>query len=514
MAANPAYASPAYTEAPITGAQLAALSPEAVRKLWKAGVDVHEETGDFCAEMEGNSPMSIIQTETDTSKGAGQQITFTNKSGLYAEAHMGEERFTDSRHYEELLIGTNQLKVDWFRHGVDYTERSEEYIGMRGELVAGLPAQLGDWAGRLKTEKQFMVWREKINGENKITLPEGLNWNNIVTYSQQMKRWGAASAMVGRGANGKAIRRYCVVACTDALTSLKLDQDYRDVLKNTNHPQGMKYIFDGGFVDIDGHVIKEYEAIEHDGYGAIGSPMNPMGKLGVAMTALNVGAVNYIVLGGSDYARDTTTTTFIKPSKWFPEFAYRHNVGDTESVPAAGTTSGFWVAIINPPNAATDPGKYGLYKCGIDTPAAVIAANDGKQMKIVAGLAATATAATGATEGAAKVMAAGALGTNSPEWNPNLHTNNHPVDALVVQVWPTGTPLFHSFILGAAASRRGYGKHRNKRTYDQKEGGFARQVYFNTVMGSAIRTNRVGRAPGITRITHTGILAGTPLPTP
>jgi hypothetical protein len=83
--------------------------------------------------------------------------------------------------------------------------------------------------------------------------------------------------------------------------------------------------------------------------------MNPMGKLGVAMTSLNVGAVNHIVLGGSDYARDTTTTTFIKPSKWFPEFAYRHNVGDTESVPAAGTTSGFWVAIINPPNAATDP---------------------------------------------------------------------------------------------------------------------------------------------------------------
>jgi hypothetical protein len=145
MAANPAYATASYTEAPITGAQLAALSPAAVRMLWKAGVDVHEETSDFCAEMEGSGPMSIIQTETDTSKGAGQQITFTNKSGLYAEAHMGEERFTDSRHYEELLIGTNSLKVDWFRHGVDYTERSEEYIGMRGELVAGLPAQLGDW---------------------------------------------------------------------------------------------------------------------------------------------------------------------------------------------------------------------------------------------------------------------------------------------------------------------------------------------------------------------------------
>ncbi len=507
--ANPAYTTGAYTESPITGATLSALSADSVRKLWKAGVDVHEETSDFCAEMEGSSPLSIIQTENDTSKGAGQQIIFTNKSGLYGEAHMGEERFTDSKHYEELLIGSNSLTVDWFRHGVEYTERSEEYMGMRGELVNGLPGSLGDWAGRLKTEKVFQAWRYKTNSENMVSIDGALTWNNIVLNAQLMKRWGAASAMVGRDPAGKMLRRYVVVACTDALTSLKLDSDYKDLLKTTSNPQGAKYVFSGGFTDIDGHVIKEYEALEHDGYGAIGSPMNPMGRLGVAMTAVDVGAANYIVLGGADYARDTTNNTLIKPAKYFPEFAYRHNYGDTQAL----ANEDFYVAIINPPNAATDPNKYGLYRIGIGQPVPLVA-NNGVRLAIEAGLTSATTAATGATSGAAKVTLAGALGTNSPAWNSSLHTNNHPVGALVVQVYPDGCGLFNTFILGAASTRRGYGKYRNNRTFDETEGKFVRKVYFNTVMGTALRTNRLGRAPGVLKLTHKGIYAGTPLPTP
>lgn len=506
--ANPAYTTGAYTESPITGTTLSTLSSDSVRKLWKKGVDTFEETNDFFAEMEGSDPMSIIQTETDTSKGAGQSIFFTNRSGLYGEAHMGEERFTDSKHYEELLIGSNTLAVDWFRHGVEYTERSEEYMGMRGELVAGLPQALGEWGGRLKTEKVFMTWRDKINSENMISVSGGLTWNEVVKNAQMMKRWGASSAMVGRDPNGKPLRRYCVIACTDALTSLKLDSDYRDLLKTTRNEQGAKYIFSGGFADIDGHVIKEYEAIEHDGYGAIGSPMNPMGRLGVARTSITTNAADYVVLGGADYARDTTNNTLIKPAKWFPEFAYKYNVGDTAT--PAGTA--FYIAIINPPNAATDPNKYGLYEVGTGADGS-LTANNGVRLALKNGLASSATSASGA--GCAKVINSSSFtGAGSLAFNSTYHTNNHPVGALVVLVDVNAVPLFHSFIVGAASTRRGYGKYRNNRTFQNKEGNFVRDVYFNTVMGTALRTNRLGRAPGVLRMTHQGIYAGTPLPTP
>lgn len=503
---NPAYASPSYTATPITGDRLKALAPAAVRKLWKRGVEVFEQTNDFCAEMQGRSPLSIIQTETDTSKGAGQEIVFTNRSGLYGEAHLGDERFHTSAHYEELLMGTNTLTVDWFRHGVSYTERSEELMGMRGEIVAGLPAALGEWGGRLMTEKMFMLWRDQVPSENVHVLADTLGWNEIVEYGQIMKRWGATAPMIGRDPAGKMVRGYCVVACTDALTNLEVDDDFKAALRGTNYQPNTRYIFSGGYTPVRGHIIKEYEAIEHDGYGAIGSPMNPMGRLGVAMTSINVGAANYITLGGSDY---DANNILVKPAKYFPEYAYPVQAGVT----LTPSGSDFYVAVINPPNATTDPGKYGLYRIGVGQPVP-LTANNGVRLAIEAGLASSAASATGATSGAAKVTDAGALGPNSPAWDANVHTNNHPVDALVVLVWPSGVAKFCSFMLGAASSRRGWGKYRRERTFDEKEGKFVREVYFNTVMGQSLRLNRKDRAPGVLTLWHEGYYAGTPLPRP
>jgi hypothetical protein len=503
---NPAYASPSYTATPITGDRLKALAPAAVRTLWKKGVEVFAQTSDFCAEMMGKSPLSIIQSETDTSKGAGQKIVFTNRSGLYGEAHLGDDRFHTSAHYEELLIGSNELSVDWFRHGVEYTERSEELMGMRGEIVSGLPAALGEWGGRMMSEKMFMLWRDQTPSENVHTLSDELGWNEIVEYGQIMKRWGATAPMIGRDPAGKMVRGYAVVACTDALSSLELDDDFKAAIRATNYAPNTKYIFSGGYTPVRGHIIKEYEAIEHDGYGAIGSPMNPMGRLGAARTSVAAGTANYITLGGSDFDADNI---LVKPAKYFPEFAYRVQAGVT----LAPKNETFYVAVINPPNAATDPGKYGLYKISNDQPVP-LTANDGVKLAVEAALGATAAAATGGTSGAAVVSAAGALGTGSPAWNASLHTNNHPVDALVVLVWPTGVAKFCSFMLGAASSRRGWGKYRNERTFDNKEGKFVREVYFNTVMGQSLRLNRKDRAPGVLTLWHEGFYAGTPLPRP
>ncbi len=498
---NPAYTYPTYTASPVTGDQLAAVTPEAVRKLWKAGVDTFEETSDFFAEMEGSSPLSLIQTETDTSKGAGQSITFTVDSGLYGEAHLGEDLFIDSSHYEELRLGTNDLTVDWFRHSVRFTERTEEKMGMRGELIDRVPEKLGDWAGRLKTEKMFMMFREQTPAENQISLDTGLNWNTIVTNAQVMKRWGAAPADVARDPAGKTVRAYTVIATTDALTSLKLDSDYRDILKSTKDPAGAKYIFSGGYTPMDGHIIKEYEAIEHDGYGAIGSPLNPMARLGVAIPSISNSALNQISGGGSDL---DPSNNLIKPMKFFPQYAYKVQAGVTLS-PTPGS---FYVAIINPPNAATDPNKYGFYQVAAVTSGGTTAlANDGVHLTIQIALAATAASATGL--GAATVTTLGTV-----TWDSSVHSTNHPQNALVVLVGSDAVPRFKSLIIGASAARRGYGKVRNGRAVQEHEGGFVRDVFFKTVFGQAVRQNRLGRAPGVLVIDHKGVYAGTPLPTP
>lgn len=493
---NPAYSSPTYLGTPTNGDRLAALAPNAIRQLWKKGVDVFEQTNDFWAEFEGSSPMSLIQTVTDTSKGAGQKITFTTQSGLYGEAHLGEELFNDAGHFEELRIGSNELSVDWFRHAVRYTERSEEKMGMRGELLDNLPEELGKWAGRLKTEKMFMLFRDQTPGENKVTLDTALNWDVIAENTQMMKRWGAAPAIVGRDPKGKSVRSYCVVATTDALTSLELDQGYRDILKQTTDQMGAKYLFSGGYTPVRGHIIKEYEAIEHDGNGAIGSPLNPMAKLGEALAIVS-GSYNapvYINGGGSDY---DANNAWVKPTKWFPQFAYKVQAGLTLT-PAAGS---FYVAVINPPNAAVDANKYGFYKCN---------ANNGVKLTVESALVDGSTvAAHAAGAGPSLVTTLGSVA-----WNPNKHSNTHPVDALIVVVGSDAIARFDTLALGAACARRGYGKYRNDRRVQEHEGGFVRDVYFRTVFGQSVRVNRKNRAPGVLVINHKGYYAGTPLPRP
>ena len=169
----------------------------------------------------------------------------------------------------------------------------------------------------------------------------------------------------------------------------------------------------------------------------------------------------------------------------------------------------FYVAIINPPNAAVDPNKFGFYKIG-DGQSAPLTPNNGVKLAIEDALVDGTTVVAHAAGTGPKLSTT--IGTYA--WDAGVHSNTHVVDSLVVLVNSDATARFCMFLLGAAAARRGYGKYRNNRTFDGKEGNFVRNVYFNTVMGQAVRLNRKLRAPGVMTVWYKGTLAGTPLPTP
>src|SRR5579885_3113658 len=104
---NPAYTNPTYPDSPITGDYEYQINPASARMIWKEGFEEFEIAKDFWSEFEGSDPMSLIQTEEDTSKEAGQQITFSVKSGFFAEPHRGDQLFENSAHFESLLTSAN-----------------------------------------------------------------------------------------------------------------------------------------------------------------------------------------------------------------------------------------------------------------------------------------------------------------------------------------------------------------------------------------------------------------------
>ena len=377
---------------------------------------------------------------------------------------------------------------------------------MRGELKNNLPAQLGEWMGRAKTERLFMMFNYKCdsnsyvfaNGKSNadaLVSADVLDWDEVVVMNTQMKRRGGKPAIMGKTRNGRPLFRNCVIATSDSLFSLEMDSNYKQVLREAGaRGEGSNFLFDGGYTDIRGNVIKEYVPIDHDGYGPIGSPLNPKADLGVAITA-NTTAQD--IVGGGDAVGAALTN--IMYTKYFPKYAYQWLPSDVLAVDGSVTSwtdpsDNFYVLIINPPGGA-DGNKIGMYE---------VSANDGHKLTVTKRLRAAASGDA--------VTTLGDVTWNTGVWN-GVHTDSHPVGSTVVLCNSKGVPIGHSLMLGAAAALRGYGKYRNHRSEQKHEGGFVQDTFITSVFGQEPRRDRRLRTPAVMHLTHAVQYPGLPIPT-
>ena len=474
-----------------TGASLSAMAPGAIRQLWQKGVMVAEQTEDFFQQMESTGKDGIIGVKTDTTKGRGQKVTFTNMSGFHKEPHLGEERFDGPSDFEQIKINSYDLKVDWLRHAYSINERAEEVMGMRDEIATGANLELGKWLGRQKSEQMFAAFQLQLNGSNvkyvngktldTLSSADTLAWEEIVKGGQAMKPLGGTAANIGRGASGP-VWSQCVVATQAALLSLKLDADYKELVSMAGERGKLNTIFSGGYPTIDGHTITEYNPIDHDGVGAVGSFLNPKADLGVAVTA---GTAAFDITGGGNPA--DAALTDILYYKYFPGHAYRF-IDLTTFAPVAGTS---YVLIYNLTGA--DAGKFGMYSYANAT------GNNGNKITVNGRLGSATSGIRNTTIG-------------DVTWNATLHTDAHPEDSLVIPCNRKGVPIGDTLILGRLAALRGYGKYRGRRSTQSEEGGFIEQRYITSVFGQTIRKDRKGRHPGVIRLRHAVSYPGINLP--
>ena len=483
---------------PTTGASVAAQIDPA--KLWQEVIDRHEENADFYQPLEGGEG-AYIMAKTDLSKGRGQELVIRVESGLYDEPHYGDDLFDAEDDFEENLFEDYSLTIDVVRHATSATERSEEYAGLRGEIISRLPNKLGRWAGRLKTENLDMMFRHQINTENilypngktKDTLvaADGLSYNYLSTAAAALGRLGGQKGEAGKYADGRSqgqkAYRYLFVGCKDAMTVLKQDSGYQTMVATARDRGKMNPYFSGEIVDLDGISVLERDIIDHDGEGAIGSPMNPRAKLGTAITA---GTTAFDITGGGNSTSAAKTKK--KYFKYFDGYAYKFANAVTLS-PASETR---YCLIVNPANAATDPNKIGMYS--------YTTGNDGNKITVNGRL--------GSAASGIRATTLGNVTWNSGVW-ASKHTDVHPAGALVIPCNSYGEPIGHSFLLARGAALRGYGKHRNKRGEETEEDGYITKVFFRTYFGQKLRQDRLGRHTGAMLLTHALHYKDLPLPT-
>lgn len=467
----------------ITGTALAAMAPNAVRRLWQKGILVAEQSADFFSKLEGGSATSVIPTVTDTAKGAGQRITFTTMSGFYGEGKKGDERFDAATDFEQIDMSSFDLTVDWIRNAYSKNERTEEVMGMRGEIASGANKELGKWLGRTKTEHMFAEFQLRLNSANILfangkaidTLKSAdiLDWDTVISSAHAMRPLGGSPANIGKG---EEVWSNIVIATSPALLSLKLDPDYKALLSDAGVRGRANTVFAGGYPTIDGQTIMEYNPIDHDGVGAVGSFLNPKAYLGVAVTA---GTTAIDIKGGGN-ATDAAKTAKLY-FKYFKGHAYKF-ADLTTFAPSAAT--GYFL-IYNLSGA--DAGKMGMYSYAVAT------GNNGNQITINGRLAAAASGVANTT--------IGDVTWDTGVWS-GKHTDAHPEGSLIIPCNSFGVPIGDSLILGQKAALRGYGKYRGRRSTQTYEGGFIEQRFITSVFGQTITKDRKDRHIAAIRVTH------------
>lgn len=474
---------------PNTGAALAALSPDSVRILWQKTVDVFEQSEDFFQQFEGSSKNMPIRVISDTSKGAGLTLRITTRAGYYGPGKSGDSLFENSSDFEPDIISNYEVEVDFLRNATSITQRTDEYMGMQGELANGQAEELGKWMGREKTARLMMTFMLKggatnylVAGsrasQNDLLSADTLAWDEVTKMGQILKPLGGRPCQVAT-VRGNPVLKYCVVGTVPGLFGLKTDADYKQVLREAAPREAWDEnpLFQGGYAEVDGHSIREYNPIDHDGYGPVGSAFNARAFLGAAVTA---GTTTFAIKGGGSAAAAAYTN--IQFFRFFPNYAFEFLPNDIY-VPGSTTQ---YLLIVNPPNAAVDPGKIGMY--------AYTTGNNGNQITITQRLAANAV-------GGISVTTLGDVTWNSGVWT-GRHTDVHPIGATIVLCNEKGVPIGQSLMMGAEAVVRGYGSMRNKRSQWMVDGEFETRKYITSVFGQALRKNVRSVYPGYTLLTH------------
>ncbi len=474
---------------PNTATALAAMSPESVRILWQKTIDTFEQSEDFWAQFEGASKDSSIMVINDTSVDKGLKFRITSRAGYYNRGKSGDGLFTDEDDFAKDVINSNELAADYLRNATSATQRTDEYMGMQGELVDGQAEELGKWMGREKSARAGMTFVLKgsaknllIGGgksdESQLLTADGLVYDDILFMGQALKPMGGRPCEVGT-VRGSPVYKYCLVGTTPGLFSLKQDPDYKQILREAAPREKMDEnpLFTGGYTDLDGHRIVEHNPIDPDGYAWSGSWFNAKAFLGTAITA---GTAAFAITGGGSAAAAAITN--IDYFRFFPNFAFEFLPND---IAVPGTTEQY-LLIVNPRNAPIDPGKVGMY--------AYTTGNNGNQITITRRLAPV-------QNGPVAMVTVGSVTWNTGVW-ANKHTQVHPIGATIVLCNAKGVPIGDSVMMGAMCMLRGYGRFRNSRTQWDVDGGFETRKYIKTVFGQQLRKNVNNDYPGYIRLRH------------
>jgi hypothetical protein len=445
-------------------------------QIWEAGARKYEDTEDIFTPMEGGKD-ALIETETSLSAKVGHIINFRTKSGFHGEGKLDENDFDADDDFEEFLMKSDQLRVGYIRNGTTSWFLTSDELGYGQEIKSELNEELGKWLGREKTYQMCMSLIHQV-GQNSHLPVDALTLDAITRGTAMMRPMGGSPAYLKKDQHGNDIYGLCYITPTEGMTVLEQDDEYIDRLKTAGIRGGNNPLFTGESVMIKGNMIKHWDVKDHDGEGAIGSPLNPKAFLGVAIAA-GTGALE-ITGGGYSSAANKLKKHYFK---FFPRMNYKFAGSSQVSATAFShmlTAGKFFVTVVNPGNAAVDPNKWCIYECEL---------NNGNRLTVSKRLGPSIAGIQHTTVGGVT-------------WNGTNHSQVHASGSLVFWSNNLGVPTGRTIGLGKGAARRGYGAFRARRFHQPIQGGQKEELFIGSVFGQRPRVDRISRNPAVVVLTH------------
>lgn len=428
---------------------------------------VSASNSNILSELQGGegSKMPFV-IKQDLTKGAKDRINFSVVAGLGAQARMGTDQAVG---YEELPKQNSwNVRVDNKRVVVGWSEIVAQVATTGKDWPEVYAEMTGTRMGQIEQEDMLMtlitsaVGRNKVRPNNKgsvdlLRSADVMDTDTIFRAAGLGKSFGMEPVKIGKSKGNRPINKYVFFGADAFMRSIKGDTLYQQSVQQGDTRGDENTIFAGGYQDYDGHVIKDWNIVDHDNAGPIGSSILPKALLGDAITSATTTFTMYG--GGVTQASLGDQAALYAPFQFFPGYKYKFY---QEQV-VADDANTYYFVVYDPAD-----GFWCVYSYTGST------GNTGQSILIVNRLAASAT-------GAAVTSLAGWT------WDGTQNKITFPTGSFVFPVNASLVPYGRGFMWGADVGAKAYGKDRMRRITNVTDYGNAQGVGITSIYGTGVR---------------------------
>jgi len=426
--------------------------------------------------MEGAAgSKSLLWVRNDLKALAGDKIKFTSLGDPAGPGVRGEAELTGNTSTPR--IGGWTVQVDFWRDAVELTEKQIQFLAAGGKLEYELYKLLGKKFGRQKQADMLMALRNQASGNvytvgnrsGVSTLKAADLFSTSVTAEAAARARGLGAREVGivRSKSGSELQRYIMLAVQDAVVNIRNSSTYMTAVQNAAMRADDNPQFSGRLVDWNGVALFEHTVVQPDSDDWMGSPLAPLAKTGVAITA---GTATFDIQSSSTNTK-SLYYGFFQGSDW----------KWTEDQTAAPDSTIYFAWII--PTSGDNAGK-AMFVSYVGT------ANNGNKITITNRLRSGA--------GGAGLSTLGTVG-----YNASYHCDEAPAGSWVVPASATGAPIGWSILGGAGAAIRAYGAFDMVRIQEERDYSFVRGFGYKGIFGQTPTKDTQGITRNYVLVQHT-----------